>query len=236
MKTLLAVGFSVLVLIGCMPLYHHTPHNTPMFTGKNQAQATANVSNAGFNGQGAFAVTDHLAVAVNGSYLHEKDADYFNRLLDVEVIAGYYTNFDAGWSLEVFGGTGGGNTSGKVNSIPLFLWLTDSFEFDARYKKIFLQPSVGLRDGRFLWNLSAKLNHVKFTKAKTISGAELKDYGKPDFIFIEPGLKGSTQLFRSRFFWSFEVGTCFPMGYKPSFEYEPIILSTGLMFRLEGKR
>ncbi len=109
----LLAGFAWL-LSGCASVYMPNVPNTPMLTSRGEISAGGHVTlkgNASFNG--AYAVSDHFGVMLNGSTLnsHRKKQDFRHNPL--EVGGGYFTTFSQNNRrvLEVYTGVGRGSST-----------------------------------------------------------------------------------------------------------------------------
>jgi hypothetical protein len=223
--------FSLFVFIGCAPLYIPTSHNTPMFTGKNEFQASAGMY-SGLNAQAAYSFTDHFAVAANYLYArYNKETDGRTQKVG-ELALGYYTNFDSNWCAEIF--TGFGLGKGHAYDSLYYTFTTyDPYEANGKYFKIFVQPSIGMNKGNALWNFSVKLTYLNFTSVNIKHDDETLVKGKTSEFFAEPTITWQFPL-KKKLFMFIQAGYNFPVG-DPRFDYDPFVGSIGLVLKLPQK-
>ena len=103
---LAAAGFS-----SCASLYFPPPPHTPMLTHKGEFYGAISTNqHTNFALQGAYGLTNHLAVAGTFSSLHRKKSDRTEDLDFGEASLGYFTRLPDQRVLEVYVGGGGGAT------------------------------------------------------------------------------------------------------------------------------
>jgi hypothetical protein len=110
----------VLVAAGCSPLYIPTTRNVPLFREQGEFQASV-IASTGAEVQTALAVTDNIAVMVNGSLLRQKISEpesYTRSHTFVEGGIGYY-KANRRSRVEIFAGYG----LGKRNQLLSILFL-----------------------------------------------------------------------------------------------------------------
>jgi hypothetical protein len=113
MKQLLRLVCSLapLSLGSCASLYFPPPPHAPMLTDKGEFYGSISTNqHTNFALQGAYAVTDHLAVAGTFSSLHRKKTDRTEDIDLGEASLGYFTRLADKRVLEVYVGAGGGHT------------------------------------------------------------------------------------------------------------------------------
>ena len=113
MKHLLRLTF-LLVLIGlagCASLYFPPPPHAPMLTHQGEFYGTVSTNqHTNYALQGAYGLTNHLAVAGTFSSLHRKKSNKTENIDFVEASLGYFTRLPDKRVLEVYVGGGGGAT------------------------------------------------------------------------------------------------------------------------------
>ena len=113
MKHLLRAAFSLALssLSGCASLYFPPPPHAPLLTHQGEfygAMSTNQHTNYAL--QGAYGLTNHLAVAGTFSSLHRKKSDRTEDIDFGEASLGYFTRLPDKRVLEVYVGGGGGAT------------------------------------------------------------------------------------------------------------------------------
>ena len=98
-------------LTGCASLYFPPPPHAPMLTHQGEFYGTLSTNqHTNYALQGAYGLTNHLAVAGTFSSLHRKKSDRTEDLDFGEASVGYFTRLPDKRVLEVYVGGGGGHT------------------------------------------------------------------------------------------------------------------------------
>ena len=98
-------------LSSCASLYFPPPPHAPMLTYKGEFYGAVSANqHANFAMQGAYGLTNHLAVAGTFSSLHRKKSDRTEDIDFGEASLGYFTRLPDQRVLEVYVGGGGGAT------------------------------------------------------------------------------------------------------------------------------
>jgi archaellin len=159
--------FSLIAAVGCAPVYYK-PNlmNVPNFCNKEEAFLVANLSDAGYELQAAYAVTDHIGVQVNyATFSSKKKSESTQNStpqnvttgLLAEGAIGYYKPFGEGFAFGIYGGYGVGSVQNN--------WNTQGSS-SANLSKIFIQPTLGLKAKYFEWVISAKLANLTYSKLR----------------------------------------------------------------------
>lgn len=157
-----------LIAIGCSPKFY-TPNtqNAPML----QQQGQANVTVAG-NGnqvelQGAYAVSDHIGVQLNGGLFIPKDTDKGNGGSGnfVEVGAGYYTPLSDNITFEAYGLFGKGSFE---NHLPTILDANPETNgnLEASISRFGIQPGVNYQTGSIGVGLSSRICQLSYSNVE----------------------------------------------------------------------
>ena len=134
MKNLIPLILLIPYLISCRtPRYSYAPArvNVPLLSQKNETQLDGSISMLpGFDASGAYAVTSHVGIMLNGSWRndHTEGSGNPGELLNPEKIQyhrssadlgiGYFTPINSSqWYFECFGGVGTGKFSMRDNGI-----------------------------------------------------------------------------------------------------------------------
>ena len=98
-------------LSGCASLYFPPPPHAPMLTHQGEFYGTVSTNqHTNYALQGAYGLTNHLAVAGTFSSLHRKKSDKTENIDFGEASLGYFTRLPDKRVLEVYVGGGGGST------------------------------------------------------------------------------------------------------------------------------
>lgn len=188
---LLSAVFALSILNSCSSVYMPNVPNTPMLSSRSELHAAGHISlkgNVSFNS--AYAVSDNIAIMLNGSIMNRNQArkDFKHNLIETGL--GYYTTFgpENKRILEVYGGFGKGNServysdnSGGVE---------DRQEFSLGKK--FVQVNYSSKRENILRLFGARLP-LNYGTALRISHVYMKDFQRnglsqtnEDNIFLEP--------------------------------------------------
>ncbi|GAA3982037.1 hypothetical protein [Hymenobacter antarcticus] len=113
MKHLLRLTFLLVLagLTGCASLYFPPPPHAPMLTHQGEFYGAVSTNqHTNYALQGAYGLTNHLAVAGTFSSLHRKKTDRTEDIDFAEASLGYFTRLPDKRVLEVYVGGGGGGT------------------------------------------------------------------------------------------------------------------------------
>ena len=113
MKHFLRVAFlfALISLSGCASLYFPPPPHAPLLTHQGEFYGTVSTNqHTNYALQGAYGLTNHLAVAGTFSSLHRKKSDRTENIDFGEASLGYFTRLSDKRVLEVYVGGGGGAT------------------------------------------------------------------------------------------------------------------------------
>lgn len=98
-------------LVGCASLYFPPPPHAPMLTHQGEFYGAVSTNqHTNYALQGAYGLTNHLAVAGTFSSLHRKKSDRTENIDFGEASLGYFTRLPDKRVLEVYVGGGGGAT------------------------------------------------------------------------------------------------------------------------------
>ncbi len=185
---------SATFLASCSSVYLPNVPNSPMLSAKNEIHASGHVSlkgNLSFNT--AYAVSDHVGVLFNGSFVDQskRKKDFSQDL--VEVGAGYYTTFgkDNSRILEVYGGLGTGSTQRTYRTFEDNGSITTDLQ-KVKFGKSFLQVNYSTKEKNSITLFSKKfpLNYGTIFRISHVSMRKFdrNNIAQPleDNIFIEP--------------------------------------------------
>ena len=212
---------SVLIITGCAPVYVPTAVNSPMLSNKGEVQIVVNAGTSGIDPQLSVALSDHIGIMANGSFMDEKSdsSDDFHNHKFGELGLGYYTKIGDKGRFEVFGGFGIGNLKTKVSSNSW--WGTES---DVRYNKVFMQPAIGLTSKVFDFSFASRFVMVNYYQD---AGADMGFFWEPVFSF-KVGYKYVKAII--------QVGPSITLNKNNfHFNYQPVIISLGLQATLNRR-
>lgn len=219
---LIISGTILLSFFSCSPEYIPNVANTPMFDGKGELQANIVAGASGTDIQAAYAITDNIGIMANTSFLNQVSdtSDDFHKHSIYELGVGYYGDISDYGRFEIYGGYGGGKLEGyDENNI------FDDAVTDATFSKLFIQPSFGLKSKYFDGNLGTRLSMVKINYSH--NPEDIKEGFTP---FLEPVLTGRLGIENIKLIS--QIGLSFPLTEEHSFDYQPIIFSIGLHFKI----
>jgi hypothetical protein len=211
----------IIAFCGCAPAYIPTVINTPLLSKEGEFQAALNTGVSGFDPQFAYAITDHIGVMLNGSYINQTNdtLNNFHKHLAVESGVGYYTKIGNSGRFEVFGGLGYSRLQADYSNN---LWISRT---DLNSMKIFIQPAIGastdILDGSFA---------TRFVRV-TLFQDQLQYTG----FFIEPVLTAKVGYKFVKFVM--QVGFSIPVNSNELvFSYQPFLISVGIQTKLNFKK
>ena len=154
---------SLLIINSCAPAYIPNVVNAPMLTNKGELQASVHFGASGFNPQFAYAITDHLGMMVNASFIDvtsdsSSTSDFYHKHTFFEFGPGYYTNFGSRFKFGTYGGVGFGKINAEYDND---LWTSRS---DVKCTRLFLQPTIGMTSKVFDLGLSTRFVVVSFNQ------------------------------------------------------------------------
>jgi hypothetical protein len=192
----------LLLVTSCIPVYVPNARHAPMFSKRGQFQGTIQMGN-GFDVQGAFSVSDNVALMGNYSYVSQSSASdqsgSYSRHSFVEGGLGFFKNNDR-ITLELFAGYGKGQgTSSESN------WLFSSqYGGTGKYDRYFIQPAIGVQVGRFQYAFVSRISYVDFTEFT---------YGTTSYVdnhegiyFLEPAFIGKIDMKKEPLFATWQLG------------------------------
>jgi len=211
------LGFFLLELFSCAPVYVPNVLNTPMLSKAGEVQLTVHNATSGFDPQFAVAITDNIGIMLNGSFsdVSFEDSDDYRKHKFFEMGVGYYQKITENFQFETFGGYGFGKIQSNFSN---HFWAPKG---TINLNRFFIQPTVGASFHPFEGCISARAAHVSFANKNRSSQG----------IFFEPAITG--KLVYKRMKGIVQFGFSLPVvDYDLAFEYQPVILSIGLSLSL----
>lgn len=207
-----------LFFCSCSPNYIPNKVNSPLLEGKGDLRAIASVGTTGVDPQVAYAITNHIGIVANGSFLDWKEGDntHFSSNRFGEAGAGYYTRLANILILEAYGGAGYGKLTLK----------SESYTEYNNFTRYFIQPAIGISTRFFSTSVAGRfvLNNIRYRSSLGGSGTFTG-------MHFDPAL---TLSFGTHYIKSFtQIGASLPL-YKDAIDYYyfPLILTTGISIDL----
>jgi hypothetical protein len=171
--------------------------------------------------QGAYAITDHVAVMANTQAKWMNGATPTGNNFFGEAGIGYFLKLDQGRA-EVFGGYGSGNSLG---------WNSAGFaehgpRVKATFDRFFIQPSIGTNANRFNVIFTPRISLLNIKSMQAIEPDPndptiIPDDHKSDLgrrLFFEPSLTGRFPMGKVVYGF-FQVGANIPFNLNSSYNY-----------------
>jgi hypothetical protein len=191
-------AITMLAFQSCKIMYTPNMQNVPLFQERNEIRATIGVSDF----QGAYAITNHMGVMLNGQYKNPKwklttgnrEYNYKSNKSLVEAGTGYFMGLGESGVFEVWGGGGVGKvTFDRSYSDSNSTTMTD--QYSANTSRFFIQPSIGLTTKNFDFAFSMRFAGLKFSNIDTTGYTpdgllieDLSNLDKPLYSFFEPAI------------------------------------------------
>ena len=165
-KRLCTAIFALILFNSCSSLYYPNQVNAPLLSKKGDLEVSAGKSVSvyqlgtrnGFEAQGAYAFTNHLAgiadISVGSTPASKSFYEYDYKHDYIGAGIGYYTRAGKHFRFSVFGGYGESRAEAKYMN-----WYY-SQQRESKFKKIFVQPSFGFRSRVFDMNFSIRAARV----------------------------------------------------------------------------
>ena len=194
-ETRLSVGVALLFSLGCAPKYY-VPNtlNVPMIQAQGQTNLTVAANRNQVEFQGAYGLSDTIALQVNGGAMIPKDEDNGNggsgRLLEAGL--GYFRNVRPNVLFDVYALVGVGTVD---NDFPTTLAAHPGTtgKISADMSRFGLQPSISLHRRRFSISGSARLSSLRYRNIQgslIFDGVNQVDYltDNKSNVLLEPAL------------------------------------------------
>jgi hypothetical protein len=223
------------LLTSCTPLYLPATRNAPLFDEQGEAQVSGYLSAAGAEVQGAYALTDNIAITGNYAYANQKKTsngvEYTRKNGYAELGLGFYnTTRSSRW--EIIGGYG----FGESTSSDVYYFVSPGVETltTAKLQRIFIQPSIGTNNRGTNFAFTPKISWVDFSDFTTQDGV-VHPHTENAIIFLEPAITMKFHL-AGNIFGIAQVGVAFPISGEPYFKYQQLSASLGIQIDTGGLR
>ena len=191
---LLAICIAVVLLSSCSSIYMPSVPNTPMLTTQGEIAAGAHMSLKGnFNFNSVYAVTNHVAVIANGSFMQNEGTKKDVKNKAIEIGAGYFNTFgpDNNRIIEIYGGLGSGKSDRLFRTFDNDI-IVGSDRQEANFDKKFIQVNYSSkrRSNLKLFGANFGLNYGTALRMSFINTNNFYRNGilqaNEDNVFIEP--------------------------------------------------
>jgi len=224
-----------LLLASCSPIYVPNVRNAALFRGAGEVQVSGHVGQS-FDGQAAISVTNHIGImgSVESVNRSSENNDKYVKHRFWEGGVGYYENApNEKICYEIFGGFGRGEGTAYNSFNELFGYNPEDIKATGKYKRFFIQPSVGSNHRIFNWIVSARVSYVDFESFTTLGTTAT--YNNP-VIYFEPAFTGRVNFGKSPIYSQFQAGFSIPTQGDRPYDYQFSTLSFGFGLRLGGPR
>jgi hypothetical protein len=196
MKSKIQFSYIVCALLvtSCSSVYMPNVPNSPMLSKKGEVHASGHISLKGnVDLNTAFAVSDHIGVLFNGSFINQDKRKKDFRQDLVEGGVGYFTTFGAENNriLEFYTGLGKGTTDRTFRTFANDGSFTSDIQ-EVKFNKFFVQANYSTKEKKSL-KLFGKSYPLNYGTVIRISRVNMIDFDRnninqplEDNIFIEP--------------------------------------------------
>lgn len=224
--------FSILIIINvcsCASLYVPNTMNVPLFTEKSEKLISVNTGMNGWDLQGAYALTNHVAIVTNASWSPptQQDGSNFHTHTFVEGGAGYFMKTGESWVFDVYGGYGWGSVASRMDYV--FNGNNQTDRVSGYYNRVFIQPSIGLK--RNYIELAFSLRGV-FLDAYDIKFDNSTELNTAQAAHTEGAF--TLRVGKEKLFGHLQVGASIPVTNSASIKYRPFMFSLGMTLRLRS--
>ncbi|MBL4655598.1 MAG: hypothetical protein JKY33_07235 [Bacteroidia bacterium] len=184
------IGIAILLTLNsCNIYYAPNAHNVPLFKEKGEMRISAILSQGGYDYkgmeiQGAYAITDKIALSANGFMAHAEDdnSPKSGRGSFLEIGPGYYKPLNKHFVFETYTGIGAGKVYNRYR---------DRSISTVNFLRYFVQPSIGFTSKVFDAALSSRICGLYYysVHSNSIENSEslfALQYALP--LLIEPAL------------------------------------------------
>lgn len=188
MKTNPLILLLLPLLPTCTAPYSPNMINAPLLERKGDYSLAFNLSSAGPEGQGAYAVSDMFGVTAS---LSGHPGFGGNRRGFLDVGAGVYQHFFEAVNVECYFGAGIGTSRVFGEFITVSGDTLDNAEQRSNYRRFYVQPAIGFDQEFAEIAFGLRWGHLAYGKYKV----EGMDMGKPKGWLLEPFLSVRKELF-----------------------------------------
>ena len=225
-----------LVFTSC-GIYRPNIVNVPLMENKGQAQLSSHISFNGYDCQGAYALTDKIALIANYNNLGiKREGTTTNYSIQkhafAEIGAGCFKKGTKGKLIEFFFIAGNGVTSRFVTGGDTLAGNIPSFTNfrKAEYSRFLVQADIGKRFKKFEYAFSPRILFIHYYNIEDNSTDQFKEL-PTSYLYSDLALTGRFN-FHKHFKISGQLGITIPItGYKAAYyEASPLNCGIGLIF------
>lgn len=236
-----------LLAASCSPIYVPTVHNVPLFRGAGEFQASAYLT-TGIDVQMAYALTNHLGVTGNYSFLSLKQdlpqdntvpnmPASFQRKNNVgEAGIGYYQSTRSK-RFEIYGGYG----IGEGTSYSNYYFFAKDFGVKpvvatGKYQQFYIQPSIGTNKKKFNLLFTMRISAVSFSEFSSdgfTSNVVTVNPDEPIQFFVQPAMTGKFPL-AGNLNGVFQLALNGGVPSEAYFDYVPLQFAIGIQLKAGG--
>jgi len=218
-------------LTGCGAIYYvPNTQNVPVMKERGQTNLSiglnASESTDGFELQGAYGLTDKIALQLNTDWVSSSESDSNGSGHLIELGAGYYKNLSRSFVFETYGLMGFGSLKYENN-------YNSPQEIKANFFRIGLQPSISFTSKYFIASLSGRLANINYN---SVNG----NYYEVDYLkannshwLIEPALTLQAGFEDVKLLIQFQISDNLT---NPDFSQDYSLVSIGLKVNLNPKK
>jgi hypothetical protein len=224
----------LLLLSACSnELYVPNTRNVPLFREQGEAQISGYLCSSGIEGQGAYALTDNLAVIGSYSYLSSKETSpvaYDRKGTYGEIGFGYFNRTRA-VRFELIGGYGMGE--GTTADQYYFYGVNNTVVATGKMSRYFFQPSLGSNNRNFNVALTPRFSWVNYSEFSAAAGTQKPNESTQ--MFIEPAFTAKFRL-AGNLHGIIQLGMTVPVPGEVFFNYSKMQTAIGIQIDTGGLR
>lgn len=223
LRSIIAIIPLIFLLQACAPAYVPNVVSSPALREKGDLTLSAHYGNAGVDMQGAYGLSDHWGILINGSYNQRTtDSVDLHKHGFVEAGLGYFATEGEHMYWSMFGGFGGGNYQSYFQND-----LTTIYNF-VNVNRFFVQPSAGFYSRYFEGDLAFRLAFLGINGYRDNYDNSPEKF-KGFYPMLEPAV--SLKFGPEHFKFFFQGGLSINLQKDHYLNYEPLILSLGIQFK-----
>ncbi len=174
MKNLIPISgitlFFIVALSSCSPKYYApNRQNVPLLSKKNEAKAELSTGNERIGIQTAMAITNQLAIQLNGGIFKESDDNNDNKNNGSgylgEIGFGFFKEFSPKWIVETYALGAFGSMENHLPS-TVDKYPNTKGDIYADLYKFGLQPSIGYKSKYFDASFSTRISNLRYNNIK----------------------------------------------------------------------
>ena len=239
MNHLLRLTFLLVLvgLTGCASLYFPPPPHAPLLTHQGEFYGAVSTNqHTNYALQGAYGLTNHLAVAGTFSSLHRKKSDRTEDIDFAEASLGYFTRLPDTRVLEVYVGGGGGGTQ-RIERDEAQL---TTRKLNGSLSKVFAQVNYARkkRDNIHLFNRDFPLTYGAALRLSYVSLNDFRIAGQlrpgESNVFFEPITFTRVQI-SGQFYLQLMSGQCLGFRRNEFLRAANSVFQIGIIFNLNER-